>query len=142
MAPTVHDTIRLDVDITGILPDNEYGVLADGLEHVYEPAMSIERSLTGKMHIHKVLDSGDPLVFENESLVLLLRRTDSADELAQLVDDLGKVCYFMPHYRDETDVAYRRVVLFSGIQGVEPLDPMTEWFRIAITLESADGNTP
>lgn len=138
MAATVHDTIRLDTDLTGQLPTNEYGVLHEGLEHLREPLMQTERSLTGHMHIHRVLDGSDPMVVQGERLKLLLEPT----EFDTLIADLGKVVYYMPHRRDESDpTTYRRVMLFRQIESIENVDPNITWYRATIILEDATGNS-
>lgn len=137
MAASAHTTIRLDTDLTGILPTNTYGVVYDGLEQIYQPAITIERSLTGKAHVHRVLDSGTPVVFDGHQYRLLL----TLAEKEQLAADIGKVCYFMPHYRDEADVDYRVVVTFRAMRDVKNIDPMLRWWYATIELEQTDGVT-
>jgi len=136
MAASVHSSIRLDCDLTGELPTNEYGVTFDGLSQMYEPAIVVERSLTGTMHVHRILTGSTPMVFDGFEYVLLLTRA----EKTQLAEDLGKLVYFMPHYRDESDVdAYRSVMLFRGMQDVRNLDPHLEYYHATIILEEATG---
>jgi len=138
MALYTHNTIRLDTALSGDLPTAEYRVIQDGMEKIYEPAMVKERSLTGKMHIHRVTTVGVPLVFDNYQYTLWLLD----EELDVLKTLLAKVVYFMPHYRDEvTDPTdYRVVMLVSGITDVKPLDPGLDYYLATITLEVATGN--
>ena len=136
MAASTHNTILLDADLDGILPINGYRVLQDGLEKVYEPAMVTERSLTGALHIHRVMESGSPLVFSGYQYTLFLTMA----EKDQIALDLGRVVYFMPHWRDEGDAGYRSVMLFKSMMNVKNIDPMLQYWIATIQLESAEGN--
>lgn len=138
MAETVQETIRLDVELTGILPTNTYEVLQEGYQRLYMPAVTVERSLTGNLQVHRVMSGSDPLVFDNRQYILLL----TPAQLTQIKADLGRNVYFMPHERDETDVSYRRIVHFKSLVDVQPVDiaSLTYW-RATIHLEQGDGLT-
>lgn len=140
MAATVQETIRLDADLTGILPTNTYrAIQAEGFEPVYEPAVYTERGWTGRLIVHRTLSGGAPLVFDNYRYRLYL----TAAEKDQLAADLGKVVYFMPHLRDDADASYRHVVLFKSMFDVELLDPARLTLYLAsIELEDASDLTP
>jgi hypothetical protein len=140
MAAEVFDTIRLDADLTGNLPTNEYKVLATGLEDLKEPAVLTERALTGRLHIHRVMDSGDPLVFDGHRYELFLTRA----ELDLLKADLARTVYFMPNYRDEGAgwETYREVVFFQSLTGIRNIDPEVDYWRAVIELVESTGNTP
>jgi hypothetical protein len=140
MAATVHATIRLDVDLTNGLPVNEYKVIMGTLQEEPTPALVSERSLTGLLQVHRVMQGTEPLWFDNQRHELLLQ---GRSELNQLLNDLGRVVYFMPHLRDEADPeSYTSVKLLKSVTGVKNLDPMLEWLTAAIELEDATSNTP
>ena len=135
MAASTFANIRLDVELTGTLPTNTYKVLWEGDLRLYEPAVFTERSLTGKLHIHKLLDGTDPKVFDGRRYKMLLT---GQSEVSQLAADLGKVIYFMPNYRDEGDIAtYRSIVLFKSMRDVTAVDASETYFYATIELEEA-----
>ena len=138
MAVSVHDNILLDTDLTGIIPTNAYDVSAEGLEDVYAPAVVTERGVTGKLHVHRLMDGVDPDVFRDYSYVLILTRA----QLATLVGDVGRTLYFMPHYRDDADVAtYRFIVFFESMTGIRNIDPFLQYYQATIYLrDNSDGS--
>lgn len=139
MAASVHTTVLLSPTLDGSdLPDQGYKVLYDGLEERYEPIMSTDRSLTGKMHIHRLSTAGDPTVITGYRYTLIL----TLAEKIQIAEDLGKTVYFMQHYRDDADTTtYRKIMLFRSMGEVENFDPMIEWWRATIELEEATGQS-
>jgi hypothetical protein len=141
MAASVYNNIRLDADLDGSnLPINEYKAIQGGMRHLPQAALAVERSLTGKLHVHRIRESGDPMVIEGYRYELLLT---SRDELSQLQADLGKDLYLMRHARDESvPASYTEVVLFKGMPEVENIDPYLNWWRVVIELEESTGNTP
>jgi hypothetical protein len=141
MAATVQGTIRLDSDLTGQLPTNTYRVLASGLDRKPKVALSTERSLNGTLHVHRIMDGSVPLQHDDRIYTLLLGQS----EVSQLLADLGKTMYFMPHIRDEAvPLTYRKVVVFKAILELRNLedDPMLTYFRCTIELEEYEGGTP
>lgn len=136
MAATMYANIRLDVDLTGDLPTNTYEVILEGYEDVFTPVVVTERGLTGQLQVHRLMDGNDPLVHESHRYTLILSRA----EKDQVKADMGKVCYFMPHYRDEADVAtYRKTVLLMPVTPTAMFDPMQDWWHWAVQLEDASG---
>jgi len=137
MAASVHDDILLDVDLTGIIPTNAYDVAADGLEDVYAPAVVTERGITGKLHVHRLMDGVSPEKFQDYNYGLILTRA----QLATLVGDVGKTVYFMPHYRDDADVAtYRFKVFFESASNIRNIDTFREYYRATIyRRDNSDG---
>lgn len=140
MAASVHDNIRLDTALAGILPTLTWEVNVEGYrDQNYVPIVT-RRSLTGKLHIHRVMDSGTPTIpylLKDYNYELILTR----DEYITLHALVGKILYFMPHYRDEADVAYRSVVVMVSVSEAMPYDPMLTYWRIAVHLQSADSAT-
>jgi len=139
MAVATYGNIRLDTGLTGNLPTSTWKVSVGGLQQRLEPAIYIERSLTGNMQIHRVQESGAPMVFDGMRYAVFLTET----EKNSLATYLGKTVYFMPHVRDEDAgwADYRSIMLFKSMAEVEPYDPMLEWWKAVIELESADGRT-
>lgn len=139
MALVLHDRIRLDVELTSDLPVNQYRVIYPSLEESPTPAMVTERSLTGLLQVHRIMDGTVPRKFDNQRFEVLFK---GRAEVQQLVADLGRVVYFMPHLRDEADpLTYRSVKLLKSVS-VQNIDPMMEWFRAAVELEDATSNIP
>ena len=135
MAASTYSNIRLDTDLTSTLPTNTYKVLWEGDLRLLEPAVHTERSLTGKLHVHKLLDGSDPKVFDGRRYKMLL--TGQA-EVSQLAADLGKVVYFMANYRDEGDVAtYRSIMFFKSMRDVTAVDASETFFYATVELEEA-----
>ena len=142
MAATLHTTIRLDVEVGGVVancPDNEYKVLFEGAEDIFGPAVSVERSITGKLHVHRLMDGSNPVVFDDHHFTLKLTRA----ELVTLTADVGRTMYFMPHYRDEGAAwaTYRFIVLLESMTGVRGINAMQEHFLATIYLrDNSDGS--
>jgi hypothetical protein len=136
MALDLYANIRLDVDLTGDLPTNTYEVKLDEFEDTFTPVVATERSLTNRLQVHRLMDGSDPIVNEGHRYTLILSRA----EKDQVKDDMGKVVYFMPHYRDESDVAtYRKPMLLMPVSGTAIFDPEMNWWHWAIALEDASG---
>jgi hypothetical protein len=138
MSASVFDTILLGTDAMASNLDGFSVITPDNYEEAPMPAMSIERSLTGQMHIHRVQSGGSTLAFGNWRPTIIATHAEKR-ALAALV---GETLYFWPNYRDETDPdTYRHVVVMKSVSSKE-IDPMLGWWRVTLDLESADGNTP
>jgi len=138
MALVMHDTIRLDTDITLDVPDNEYEVALTPYQDPYEPLLQLERGITGKLMVHRQMTGSTPDKLQHHRFRLILTRA----ELVLLKADLGKKVYFMPHYRDELDpLPYRETVAFTEMNDITMYDPMQDWWRADITLVDATGLT-
>jgi hypothetical protein len=138
MALEVKDNILLDTDLDiDDLPVNTYDVMAEGLEDVYAGAVVSERGITGKLHVHRLMDGASPEVFKDYNYVLIMTRA----QLATLVGDVGKTVYFMPNYRDDGDVAtYRFKVFFESATGIKNIDPFLQYYQSTIYLrDNSDG---
>ncbi len=137
MAVEIHANILLDTDLSGNLPTNAYRVLHESYEDTLQPAVVPERSLTGKMHIHRVREGVSPMIFDGVKYELIL----TLAEKDRLLLDLGKTVYFMHNRRDESDIAtYRHVMLFESAVGVRPFDPNEAYWRLVIVLIEATNN--
>ena len=139
MAATLHATIRLDVEVPANLPTNEYKVLFEGAEDIFGPAVAVERSITGTLHVHRLMDGANPVVFDDHHFTLKLTRA----ELVTLTADVGRTLYFMPHYRDEGAAwaTYRFKVFLESMTGVKGITSMHAHFLATIYLrDNADGD--
>lgn len=137
MAASLYNNIRLDTDLTGDLPTNTYPVLVDS-EYIHEPLIAVQRSLTGRLHVHRIMDGSSPQEVPMYRYNMILTRAQKD----QLVADLGKNVYFMPNYRDEADTStYRSVMVFRGMTGIKPVGPCEDYFRLTIHLEESTGNS-
>lgn len=140
MAVKMFDTIRLDNDLTSNLPTNEYNVLFEGYEDVYAAAVITERGLTGRLLVHRQMEGGVPVKWEDHQYRILLTRAQKDT----LIAHLGMIMYFMALYRDEDPAgcaAYRDVVLLKAMVGVTHIDPNQQWWTATVYLESASGLT-
>lgn len=136
MAASMHNTIRLDLTLSGQLPANTYDIELTSIQRPYAAVVS-ERGLTGTLHIHRVMDGSDPKSFKDFPCILHVNRTQYDALFAQL----GKVLYFMENWRDDADTAtHRRVMLFKMMEPVEHIDPMEAYCRVSILLEDATGS--
>jgi len=136
VAASVQETIRLDTALTGQLPTQTWKVEFSGLHDMNWAAAAGERSLTGQLHVHRTLSGASVMQFRDYEYTLILTDT----EYRALILLVGKVCYFMPHYRDEADpTSWREVVLFQAMSGENLLDPMMNYFTATIQLTDADG---
>jgi len=138
MALDVKDTIRLDTALSGQLPTDEYEVWIAGLADINYVPIVTRRTITGYLVVHRTMDSGDPLLLKDYHYQLVLTRA----EYYQLVANIGKIMYFMPHYRDEADaLTYRKVVVLQSISEAKPYDPMLDYWSATINVIDAAGNT-
>lgn len=138
MAEQVYDTIRLDNNLTGDLPTAEYHVQLTGKEDRNAAAAAYERGLTGTLHVHRTMSAGSPVAWRD----YLYRLTLTNSEYETLRGMAGKIVYFMPHRRDESNYAsYRKVVLIAGLQQERPMEPMEAWWTAIVMLIDATGKS-
>jgi hypothetical protein len=132
VALALYDSIRLDTDLDGDgLPVNTYEVAMEGYDDPMEVALQIEWGVTGKPLVHRVLSGGVPRTYQGRSYRLILTKA----EKDQVLLDVGKILYFMPHSRDEDDTAtYRSVVVFDKPRGITMYDPQQGWWHVDIRL--------
>lgn len=139
MAEQVYENIRLDADLTGNLPTNTYSVLVEGFQDVEQPLAETERSLTGKLLVHRLMDGSTPKTTEDHHYKLHMTNA----EKEQLEADVGKNVYFMPHRRDEGAgyASYRTVIFFERMENKEPLDNLQEYWNAEVFLrDNQDGS--
>lgn len=137
MAATVHDDILMDTALAGQLPATGWAVVLEGHRERTYAAVQSERGITGKLHVHRVLETGIVKQWRDYPYTLLC--THAEYRALRLL--IGKVVYFMPHYRDDGDVAnYRFVVLFQSMMEEIPLPADLAYWRVSIHLIDAEGN--
>jgi hypothetical protein len=133
MVATMHDTMRMDTALTGILPTLEWRVTHEAYGDSRYAAVISERSLTGQLMVHRTINGGSVEQFDDHSYQLIMTRA----EYLLLLPYVGKIVYFMPHYRDEADVSYREVVLFEALSPAHILDPEgTYWIALARFIDA------
>lgn len=134
MAASMHDDILIDTDLVGLLPVNGYSVSQRGFSQRPFALATSERSLTGQLQVHRVNVGADPYIGRDHMYELLCSRAEK-----DLVEaDRGKVVYFMPHWRDNADIAYRFVMLLETTSATQ-LDPMGNWWALVVMLTDATG---
>ena len=142
MAVSLYSTIRLDVDVGGVVancPDNEYKVLFEGAEDIHGSAVATERGITGKLHVHRLMSGSNPVVLQDHHYMLKMTRA----EMELLIGDLGRTVYFMPNYRDEGAgwAAYRFKVLLESLSGLRGWTSQHDDFVGTIYLrDNSDGD--
>ncbi len=137
MVATIHDEMLMDTTLAGALPATSWSVVHESHREYNYAAVTSERGITGKLHVHRVLETG--VVKQWRDYPYTLMCTHSEYRALRLL--LGKVLYFMPHYRDDADVAtYRFVVLFQSMIEEAPYDPHLDYWRVGIRLIDAEGN--
>lgn len=137
MAASVYSTIRLDNNLTGILPTKTFEVTAAGRRDRYYSLSTTERSITGRLIVHRTTSAGSPVLKQDYDYEIILALAD----LDSLFSMRGKKVYFMAHFRDEGDVAYRSIVFLQITSESLNYDPMLAWHHVQIHLTDATGET-
>lgn len=138
MAASVYENIRLDASLTDNLPTSTYKAVEIRDENVAHT--TVDYSITGTPHVHRSSDtSGDIVQHRHHHYKLLLTQA----EYLVLRELIGKVLYFMPHIRDESNYAvYRETVVLEMLEEEIPLIiPTLSYFTTSITLRDATGWT-
>jgi hypothetical protein len=132
MAAAMQDHIHLDTDNP---PTATYPALHETLDGTPMVAMVTERSLTGKLQVHRLLDGADPVQFVNDRMRLRL----SLAEMLVVKGLAGKDVYYIPHYHDEAAPAAYVVqaVLVLRPGAITNLDPSAaHWFATVEILDN------
>lgn len=129
--------MRMDTALAGILPSSEWKVNVEGFGDSRYAAVVSERSLTGQLMVHRTLSGGDVIQFDDHSYQLIMTRA----EYLSLITYVGKIVYFMPHYRDEADIGYRRIVLFEALSPAHILDCVGSWWVAVARFVDGDNLT-
>ena len=137
MTLEVKDTIRLDTALAGDMPVKQYDVWIQGLADInYVPIVS-RRTITGFLAVHRTMSAGVPLLLKDYHYQVVLTQED----YYQLLADVGKIMYFMEHYRDEaTPLTYRKVVAFQSMSDAKPYNPELTYWTTLLSLVDATGN--
>lgn len=96
MAPSVMDHIHLDTDDP---PTAEYPVSHGTLDLTPNVVVMTERSLTGKLHTHRLLDGADPQAFCTDRIRLKL----TLAEMLVVKALAGKRVYYAANYHDDDE---------------------------------------
>lgn len=134
MALEIQDHIHLDVSNP---PTAEYDAQQGTLDHTYETAVTFERSVLGKLHVHRIIDGIDPVQFEADSMTLIctLAQMNTLRALA------GKRVYYVPNYHDDaalgtypTSSYIIRGLLIINRGGITNLDPPGTYWTVQISV--------
>lgn len=139
MAASVYPNIRLDTALTGALPTSTWAIAYQSRRDINYALSSSERGLDGDLMVHRIVDgSGNVMQYIDRDYQFSLTRA----EYESLMALVGKVCYFMPHIRDESaPLSYRTTVLVKQSGDERPWDPMMEYFSARLYLEAAENGT-
>ena len=141
MANTLYDTIRLDSNLAGQLPVNEYSVSQLGFSQINYLPIVTRRGLTGHLHIHRTVGGPGnvPINLRDFHYELILTRAEY-DALRVVV---GTIAYFMPHFRDEGDpTSTRKVVVIQSMSEASVFNPdLADWWHAIVNLVDAENNT-
>lgn len=96
MSVSIHDHIHLD---TADPPVASYKAEHGSLDITPVVAVVSERALTGKLHVHRLLDGAEPVQFRSDTLQI---RATLAEMLI-LRALAGKRVYYAPHYHDDNE---------------------------------------
>ena len=126
MALEIQDECYID---TVNPPVATYDVVADSWDHTPSVMMAHERSVTGKLHVHRIVDgSGDPYQFEEDKVTILA----SLSDMSTLRALVGKTVYYVCPYHDPDNlddyVITTTLVISSG--GIVNVDPMCTYWRV------------
>ena len=144
MAVEMHDHIHLDTDNP---PADEYKVAHGTLDHTPNVPVELERALTGKLHVHRLVDGdGDPVQFQSDKLRMKLTYA----EMVAVTGMAGKMVYYAFNYHDDDeesgaldvwpDSSYvvRSLLL---VRQVTNLDPRAAYWYVTIELVDDDAVT-
>lgn len=126
MAVGIQDICYID---TVTPPVATYAVAHGSWDHTPQVMVATERSVTGKLHIHRVVDGGgDPYLLEEDKFTLIAT-------LAQMVTLralVGQTVYYVPNYHDPLALAgyITTAVFMIPAGGMTNIDPHSSYWRI------------
>jgi len=111
----------------------QYRVRQGSLDQTPFIPVVMERSITAKLHVHRLLDGdGDPVQFVGDAMLLMVTN----DELNALLSVLATDVWYVPiiHPDDGEDhTTYAKQCVFTAKPGsVSNVDPMCTWWTIAV----------
>lgn len=130
MTLAIQDHIYLD---TSNPPTDTYPVAAEGLDWTPMVAVTTERSLTGKLHIHRLVDGGgDPVSFRSDRLRLIT----TLAQMLTLRGASGKTVYYVPNYHDPDNLAAytHESILVIPEGAITNIDPMCTYWFVSVRL--------
>ena len=112
------------------VPTNTYSVLAEGYAREPSVFVSVERGLTGKLHVHRLADTQ----IEDIGHVLVVTHA----ELTTILGDLGETVDFVDNYHDddgENSSSYVQQKVFTEVRGIKLVDPYMQYYYVRIILQ-------
>jgi len=139
MAAEVHDHVHLDTDNP---PTAEYPSLHGTLDWTPQVAVVTEHSLTGKLHVHRLVDDeGAPVQYRSDRMRLKL----SLAKMLTVKDLAGKTVYFAFNYHDDNENGAAALKAWPDsdyvvkavlqVLGITNLNPKADFWFINIGLE-------
>ena len=119
-------------------PVATYNVLHGSWDHTPEVPIVFERSVTGKLHTHRVVDGvGDPYQFEQDKCTIRVSLT----EMLTLRGLIGRQVYFIPNYHNDGDITDNMVTGYLSINsgGIVNIDPIGIYWNV--TFQIMDDST-
>jgi hypothetical protein len=138
MAQMLHDHCHLG---TSSPPTSDRWEARFEGRHHYTPEISakIGRGMTGKLNFSVLSDTSGPVVFKNQRGLVLI--ATSISERDTLLGMLGKTCYFVDFYHEDTgDVPSSGDILEVKMSAamIEASDPNQNYWYVAVNLEDAE----
>ena len=130
MAYGIQDTCYLD---TVDPPVATYNVLHGSWDHTPVVPVVSERSVTGKLHIHRVVDGGgDPYLFEQDTCTIRVSLT----EMLTLRALSGNAVYYIPNYHDPDDLPSSVITGYLIIKdgGIVNIDPCGTYWNVSFEI--------
>ena len=130
MAYGIQDTCYLD---TVDPPVATYHVLHGSWDHTPVVPLVSERSVTGMLHVHRVVDgSGDPYQFEEDKCTVRVSLT----EMLTLRGLIGHRVYFIPNYHDDVNITDNMVTGYLSIDsgGIVNIDPSGVYWNVTFRI--------
>lgn len=129
MALALQDHIHLD---TVTEPVVEYTVYLDGYDTSLQTPFIAQRSITGKVHAHRLFVAGAIKQF----VAHVLRIKAVMAEKIVLQGLAGKAVYYVPNYHDDNDLASYIVSCYVTVdpQAVVPLNSVGSHWIVGIRI--------
>jgi len=106
-----------------------YNVAHESWDYTPGVMVATERSITGKLHVHRIVGGGGhPWILEEDRVMIIA----TLAEMLVLRSLIGRYVYYIPCYHDPLDLAsyYTQCILIIPSGGVVNMDPMGSYWRI------------
>ncbi len=129
MTLKMQDHIHLD---TVNPPVDEYKALFESYEPNEMPMVEIERSITGRLHPHRLIDSGGDVVQLNaHKLDIITAGTTTKNTLVRMC---GEIAYYVSNWHDDDVISDYVVPCVVQLNGIATLNPIGEYWTVSIEI--------